>query len=490
MRHPHRKRTTLRTFHPIPHSKLTPGIGPFFTPTTDGKHMATNMLARTPFSAAVRRLHSAPFSDIFWYAGSKTIPALFGFLSIAIFIRMTGSVEYGYYSVILSASIVVVNLTSGWLRQSTLRYTGDTDNEATCLHPLAIAVTTAAVSVIAIPAVFLTLPHQANNAIFLAIAVAMTVSTAGQQFVVALLQAQRRARVIMWSESLRAALSVMLTVGLLAKTSIPGADAIMASAAAAAALAMLVGLRFLNPMVGTSGSYKTTRLWWNFGWPMSLWLAVAAVLQFSDRILIQHINGTSMAGQYGAIYDAASRILVVLIFPITMASHTLIMKHWNNDERHKAKLINRLSILAQIGTFIPFLVFIALFQNAAVNLLVGHIDSNMKSITIPLILGSFLWQLSLSTHKILEVHKRTAIMLTNVTVCTVVNVTGNLILLPHFGPSAAAWTTLAAALLYFTLTEITAMLFLGRRSKRWMIPDQRSTSIGGSHRRRSTRMGA
>ena len=92
-----------------------------------------------------------------------------------------------------------------------------------------------------------------------------------------------------------------------------------------------------------------------------LWLTVAAVLQFSDRILIQHINGAGPAGNYGAVYDATSRILAVCVFPVTMASHRLIMKHWNQDDGSKAKALNRLSILLQVAIFIPLVILVTAF---------------------------------------------------------------------------------------------------------------------------------
>ena len=223
---------------------------------------------------------------------------------------------------------------------------------------------------------------------------------------------------------------------------------------------------------------------------MSLWLTVATVLQFSDRILIQHINGAGPAGNYGAVYDATTRILVVCVFPVTMASHTLIMKHWNQDEGSKAKVLNRISILLQVAIFLPVLIIVITFRVMSVRLLIGQANSGMDDVVVPLILGSFLWQLSLSTHKVLEVHKRTRVMLANVSICTAANVVGNLMLLPHFGPAAAAWTTFAAALLYFTLTQISATILLGSASDRWKVPRKQAVTPREHNRRFRIRIGA
>ena len=175
-------------------------------------------------------------SDIFWYGISKIVPAITGFVQVAFFIRAAGSVEYGYYTVLWAASTVIVNLGSGWIRQSSLRFSGDLENAAAGLQLRTIAATTVAVTGLAIPTVFLTLPHLATDLKFLAIAAGMTTATGGQQVSVALLQAQRRARVIAISESARALLWFGIGAALLTQLSISGAEAIMASAIASSIL--------------------------------------------------------------------------------------------------------------------------------------------------------------------------------------------------------------------------------------------------------------
>jgi O-antigen/teichoic acid export membrane protein len=429
-------------------------------------------------------------SDISWYGISKIVPAITGFIQVAFFIRAAGNVEYGYYTVLWAASTVIGNLGSGWIRQSSLRFSGDLDNAAAGLQLRTIAVTAVAVTGLAIPTVFLILPHLATDLRFLVIAVGMTTATAGQQVSVSLLQAQRRARVIAISESVRAFLWFAIGAAFLKTTSISGAEAIMASAVASSIPVTVINLWLLEPKVASRGSRETTKSWWVFGWPMSVWLTIATVLQFSDRILIQHINGAGPAGNYGAVYDAASRILVVCVYPVTMASHTLIMKHWNQDEGSKAKVLNRISILLQIAIFLPVLIIVITFRDMSVRFLLGQANSGMDGVVVPLLLGSFLWQLSLSAHKVLEVHKRTKVMVANVSICTAANVVGNLILLPHFGPPAAAWTTFAAALLYFILTQLSAAILLGSADDRWKAQRQLVMTPRERIRKFHTRIGA
>ena len=242
-------------------------------------------------------------SDISWYGISKIVPGLMGFVQIAFFIRAAGNVEYGYYTVLWAASIVIASLGSGSIRQSSLRFSGDLDNTVAGLQLRTIVATTVVATGLAIPTVFLALPHLATDLEFLVIGVGMTTATGAQQVSVTLLQAQRRARAIAISESARAILWFAIGAAFLTTTSISGAEAIMASAMASSILVTVINLWLLEPMVASRGSLETTKRWWVFGWPMSLWLTIAAVLQFSDRILIQHINGTGLAGNYGAVYD-------------------------------------------------------------------------------------------------------------------------------------------------------------------------------------------
>jgi len=294
----------------------------------------------------------------------------------------------------------------------------------------------------------------------------MAVAITCQQLIVTFLQAQRRARAVALVEGLRAALSSAFAGALLIATG-AGAEALVGGMVLASLIVTAVGARTLDPGLATRASQGVTRRWWSFGWPMSLWLTIAAVLQFSDRILIQHLVGAGSAGTYSAVYDATTRILAVCIFPMTMASHALVMSHWNEADGSRARSANRRSILIQSAVFLPLLLAAIFLRGPLVRLLIGRADAGAESLVIPLVVGSFLWQLSLNAHKVLEVNDRTTVMMVNVAACTALNIVGNLVLLPQYGPAAAAWTTLGAAFLYLCLTEISALVILGDSRERW-----------------------
>jgi O-antigen/teichoic acid export membrane protein len=409
---------------------------------------------------------SSGIVDVAWYGASKAMPAILGLGAIAFFVRHAGAAQYGYYSVVWATSLVIANFAGGWLRQSALRFAGATDEDQSRVRRAAMVASIAATAVLAVPATLVALPGVAGRCLLLVLGAWLAAAMAVQLLVVALLQAQQRARGVALCESTRAvgslAFPVVLSVGFAAN-----AEALVLGTALALLLAAAVGLRLLDPRPGENGSAGSTRLWWRFGWAMSVWLTIASVLQFSDRIIIQRMIGAATAGSYGAVYDATSRILVVCLFPVTMASHARIMNHWNRREYAAAKNQNRRSMLVQTVMFGPLLAGMWCLRGPLTTVLAGQDAADVRGLVLPLALGAFLWQLSLSAHKVLEVHNKTTPMLINVTVCTAANIAFNVALIPAFGPAAAAWTTAGAAAAYLGLTRLTARAVLGSAQMRW-----------------------
>ena len=102
-------------------------------------------------------------------------------------------------------------------------------------------------------------------------------------------------------------------------------------------------------------------LLWAFGWPVALWTLTNQGLTVSDRYLVQHFQGYAQAGVYASLYDIVVRSFSLIFFPITLATHPIIMKHWNSGERSTALAVIRTSIKYQTWLCLPVLAGLALF---------------------------------------------------------------------------------------------------------------------------------
>jgi O-antigen/teichoic acid export membrane protein len=72
-------------------------------------------------------------------------------------------------------------------------------------------------------------------------------------------------------------------------------------------------------------------------------------------------------------------------------------------------------------------------------------------IHLPVAAGAVLWGASMLGHKSMEFAERTTLMLWDVLIAAVINVSLNLVLVPTFGYVAAAYTTLASYAVYVAL---------------------------------------
>jgi len=91
-------------------------------------------------------------------------------------------------------------------------------------------------------------------------------------------------------------------------------------------------------------------------------------------------------------------------------------------------------------------------------LAIPQINSQYKSLLIPLLSAGFLWQFSFLSHKMLELKEQTKIMVMFLLFSLLINIVGNIIFIPRIGLQATANTAFISALVYCILTGIYSSL--------------------------------
>lgn len=214
-------------------------------------------------------------------------------------------------------------------------------------------------------------------------------------------------------------------------------------------------LTFDNKLIKKSN--KLIKKWFAYGAPLSLWFAVGLALSFLDRFFINYYLTSNELGMYASLQELLTRSFSLTLFPFTMALHPRIMKLWNSSKFHDAtKLIMKsIAIIFSMGIFILLIVW--LFKDFiffGIQKVIPAFSIKSKMLILPLLSAGFLWQLSLLTHKMLELKEQTKLMIVAIIPSLIINLIGNNLFLPMLGGIATAYTAFFSALVYFIITSI------------------------------------
>lgn len=384
-------------------------------------------------------------TGVYWAA--KALPGLVLLASTVVFVRAGGKSAYGVYTLAWSAATFAANLATGWQSQACLRFARGAGLSNVFLARRRSAWSVLIGSLVA-PILFVAATGHLETVPVLGTYL-LAVSAAAQTLILSVHQANSRPTEVLVGELARASLTLFgpLVVLLLVPTFKVGA--LLFGVCFAQAVSFVI-LYVRNRSSTWNPSTEDLAGWWRFGWPMGLWLAGAAALQFGDRFFIQHYLGSEVTGSYGAVYDLLNRTMVLIFFPITMATHPMIARLWNAGDRESALRMNRQSIVAQILIMLPTVAILMAFRHIWLGKLLDE-QPSYASLVLPIALGTFTWQLALSVHKAFEMAQATGSLLLFLTGALITNFSLNWALVPRYGATASAWATLAASLVYFVL---------------------------------------
>lgn len=379
------------------------------------------------------------------YAVARTAPSLTAMVLTLILVRSLDLEGYGRFAVYWSVSAIAITVSGGWHRQWVLKNPDSTGYGLVCT-PAVRGMYLAAPSLF-IPACWVLLggsPWEAAAAYLFSISALY--HSVGQT----VLQAQGRVRRIVAGEVFRNGAVLLGLWGLISA----GASDVASVLTLMAACAWISHRYHLHGMDVSAQADDALSGAWKFGWPISAWLGLAALLQFSDRLVIEWLTSSTQTGLYSSLYDVLNRGTGFLVMPITMALHPRYMRLMNRREEVGAQRLLRRSKIVQAGIGLVVSAMVLILASQIANAIVGDEVPNAPSVVLPLTAGGFLWHFSQIAHKPLEAGGRTRAMLICIAACVLLNFVLNLLLIPIFGYAAAAWTTLGASILYLGLVGI------------------------------------
>jgi len=400
------------------------------------------------------------FKETIYYAISKAVPGLFGFASIVLFMRIFGASEYGQYSLLISQCNLIVALGFGWLNQAQLRYylNDRNNNNYQAIQIKALLFCFVFCTVIITGLIF----SQSNSIELWQVCIFIILSMGGFNYIKTFYQVKILPRMIIMLTSSQAILALLLPIGLLSFYDKKETTILLG-----------VGLSFFIVIIymiiknknNYSFSFRKNKImenrksyiakWFNYGIPISLWLAAGLALPFLDRVFINQNLPKAELGIYSGIQELLTRFFSLTLFPITLTLHPRIMNSWNQAKsKETLRLIfHSFILMLSLGLIIIFLVWIFNdFIFFGIQKIIPQFKNQYKTLLLPLLCAGFLWQLSFLTHKMLELNEKTYIMFFAILPSLIINLIGNIFFLPKFGGFATAYTAFLSALSYCLIT--------------------------------------
>ena len=388
------------------------------------------------------------------YFAGKIIPAGVNLAIIILAVRFLGKAEYGKYSLVFYATMLLSTLTFGWIQQSIIRFLSAYPKEQVLIINrfffLTIISTLSAVIIGVFLCIFYFHLRWSNTAvvtlyifmynIFLfhltlnqtnrkSLRYAMLEGSYNLFFIVLFLFL-----VLVFNQHLFIVLFIAMVLGLVLTefiriTILPEGR---------------VGLDPSHIYFNISFSKKV----FNFGFPITLWLFLSYFLNISDRFIIKEFANYENVGTYSAIKDFIIKIATFTTIPILLAYHPMIVEKWNDNRKQEAMALirqglNYCFLIAGI-VFVIFMVFQNIFYSRIL-----HLQVMQQFLVSAALIGSaFLWQAALLLHKPLELLLKPRLMLAAILAAITVNTLANLIFVPIYGYPASAAISLASVITY------------------------------------------
>ena len=406
--------------------------------------------------------------ETFFYAVSKTVPGFAGLASVILFMRIIGAEQYGQYSFLLSQWYLIVAIGFGWLNQAQLRYyskdnTFD-DYKAGQIRAFAYS---GLISVIVFSVLSILQPRSIQ---LWGISIISIISIGGFNYIKTFFQAKLEPKKVIWLTLGQSILALSIPLGLYFLFQKNSFSILMGVGISFLLMTIIFGLKkkvMKHFITDVSKPTKTGKIrvkkWFFYGGPLSIWFAAGLAFPFLDRFFINLYLPGETLGVYAGIQELLTRIFSITIFPLTLAIHPRIMNLWNDSKIREAIQTIRWGIGVMLGLAIVLCIVIWLFDTIIFNILtmvIPQINSQYKSLLLPLLSAGFLWQFSFLTHKMLELKEKTHIMVVFLLISLFINMVGNSMYIPHFGVQATANTAFVSALVYCILTGIYSMIVM------------------------------
>jgi len=389
------------------------------------------------------------------YVPVKLVPAVLGLASIVILTRALSPDQYGWYSVVITTVLLLVQLGGSWLYTAVLYvypeyYPGraaEFQRETLTIQAIS-AIPAATIGYVAI--YLMTRRHL--------LALLGTTVLATQLFQSLLLSFFQSSRKVA-DQAISVGIQGLSQFGFLCFAIVlangkEAAALLSVSVGYATGILALVWKRrgtLVRPSSADSplSNRDLFRKLLGYGMPMCVWFFATQFYTVGDRLILKYFRASADLGQYASFKDLSVGCAGLLTMPLLLASHPIIMAMWKNgcgkDEIGKliARNIALLSLL-----FTPLLVLVDLCGPELVALVLGPRYLLGKSVMLFIVLSVYIASLSMYVQKGLEVTGETGVLAKVALAVALFSLLANLVAIPRYGVLGASLVVVASQFLY------------------------------------------
>ena len=395
----------------------------------------------------------------------------FSFAALFIFTRLLPPRDYGYYAVYIAIVATLSTMLFGWLKLSALRFWPDEKYRSVLIDAISF-------SFKALSLVYLCLAGV------VIIMIPNTVSAGGLPFTrqwVVLVAISTIALAIydLYYETLRASLNpfavlmMVVTRGLLYL--LVGISAALTGFAAYAPaigivigtmIAIVVARRYADfQFVFTHpGGLTPTARWLllkeiiPYGLPLSVSLFGAALVIYTDRLMIAYFRGSAEAGIYAASFELVNGVINLPLSALALASFPLMVRALSQKSSRELSslLAKNLSAIMLVG--VPVVATVMLYRDVVATLLGAEYTRTAVTILPSIAIAIYLNTIRMYHYdRAFHFSKRTCYLAVIMIITSMVNLILNYLLIPKIGLLGAVYSSIAAYALALVMSITVGM---------------------------------
>jgi O-antigen/teichoic acid export membrane protein len=407
--------------------------------------------------------------DILIYFSGKIIPALVNLAIIVLGIRFLGGEEYGRYSLVFYATMLVSTLTFGWIQHSILRFLSSyqTDTKDALNHFFHLMLASSGIGVV----IMLIAGHFYFHLSPYSLLIVLFYTFMYNVLLFRLTAWQAAMKSVKYAvfEGMYNFILLLVLLLLMYVITIHKFTIIFMAMTAGLVFAEIGRWLFLNGEEERLDYFKFyfdrefTKKAMGYGLSITIWLLLSYVMNIADRYIIKEYNTYDEVGTYSAIKDLFFKISSFATIAILLSYNPKVMNSWNNGRKREAgKYIREALMLEGVVFVVVFLLFLATKDFLFANVL--HLKrGDLLFVSLSLIGSAFLWQIALFVNKPLELLLKQKYMIIAILFCMLLNIGLNLLFVPHYGIKAASFISFITSLFYVILVFGLSLFFISRR---------------------------
>lgn len=394
--------------------------------------------------------------NFLFYSVGIAISGILSFLFIPLVVQLYGKGLYATYTIVFNILSIVSMFCYAWVGQSYIRFYSKYGSE---LLQISKGLITKSLSLAVI--IFIILGLLATDiTIYQLLFFIPTFFIFGYYcFLLLVLQAHQKAKIVMLCEVLRTTLNIIAAFAFIKV--FPNQNELNL-------LAIALFISYIIPTVILFYKTKTSKVSYSlenkvaitkqllsFGIPIAFFLSGSIALSANDRILLAFFIDKETAGTYAAIYDLINKGVVAIFSPILMTFYPIISNHYNNNEKQLAYKKLKKTILIEVVLIIFGFIALTVVCSYLLQIIFNQqMPGNLQNVTYLIFIGVCLWQLAMLVHKPLELKEQTKYMAIAVLIAFVFNLISNIIIF-QFSNNLIypAITTILGSLIYIAFVK-------------------------------------